>query len=249
MIPIHEMPISYYVNRLKTNDYFSFAGYSDAEWYCILGIREGDKSGLGQIFSKEHGCRLEEVIRRRCNDPRFLFAIPKCLWELPHFCKESIDIFLRRRHIQLEGYERDMVTDRLAENADLFPLINQLRRMSTVIIGNKHLRKLNEITFRYDHFVEIGSPNLHLEPNGIERAVEQAKAYGQPAAYLVSAGVSAAVIIDMLHDAIPNSFFIDCGSIWDAFVGIGEQRTWRKTLYTHPSKYRRWLKKNLEGGK
>ena len=249
MIPIHEMPIIYYVDRLREGDYFSFAGYSDAEWYCILGIREGDRSGLGQIFSAEHGKRLADVIQRRWNDPRFLFAIPKCLWELPHFCKESIDIFLRRRQIQLEAYERDMVTDRLAENADLFPLINQLRRMNTIIIGNKHLRGLNEQVFRYGCFIEISSPNLHLEPNGIERAVEQAKAYGQSGVYLVSAGVSAAVIIDQLHDAIPNSFFIDCGSIWDAFVGIGEQREWRRILYTHPNKYRRWIKRNLEGGK
>ena len=34
-------PLEWYVDRLKAGDHFTFAGYSDAEWYCLLGLRAG----------------------------------------------------------------------------------------------------------------------------------------------------------------------------------------------------------------
>jgi len=63
-----------------------------------------------------------------------------------------------------------------------------------------------------------------------------------------SAGVSAAVIIDKLHDEIPDSFFIDCGSIWDAFARVGAQRAWRGKLYENDKAYDQWVRKNIYGG-
>jgi hypothetical protein len=77
--------------------------------------------------------------------------------------------------------------------------------------------------------------------------VEAAKRYGKSAVYCVSAGVSAAIIIDQLHDTLPDSCLLDCGSIWDAFVGIGGQRQWRAELYANPKAWERWKRKNLYG--
>ncbi|GAG77896.1 unnamed protein product, partial [marine sediment metagenome] len=155
-------------------------------------------------------------------------------------------------YINIEAYERDMILDDLARDAGLFPLINQLQKMDVVIIGPRPLRRLHFLNRK--HFVQISSPNLHLEfkqdrkrLSGIDWAVEDALEYGKPAVYLVSAGVSAAVIIDRLHDEIPDSFFIDCGSIWDAFVGIGEQREWRANLYDNPIALAEWEGRNLYG--
>jgi hypothetical protein len=136
-----------------------------------------------------------------------------------------------------------MVMDDLAANAGLYPFIHQLQKMCTCVIGNEALRGLDFLG--YDHFVSVSSPNLHMEENGIERAVDMAYAFGKPAVYLISAGVSAALIIDKLHDLISDSFFIDCDSIWDAFVGIGGQRTWRAKLYASPKAWHKWKAKNL----
>lgn len=237
--------IQYYIRRLMNDEFFSIAGFSDAEWFSILGIRDGDTTGLGQIINTDHGKRLLQVLIRRDDDPLFLFAAPDCLYKIPELYRGiPIDDLIDQVGIKSVWYERDMVTDDMARHSKMFPFIETIRRMSrVVIIGPQALRDID--FFEYDYFVEIPTPNLHMETNGIEDAVEVASGYGRPGLYLVSAGVSAAIIIDRLHDEIPNSFFMDCGSIWDAFVGIGGQRTWRSILYNDPVKLKQWKKENL----
>lgn len=239
--------INHYVNMLRENQYFSMAGFSDAEWFSVLKHDLGKATGLGQILDESTGDRLLDVLTRRAEDPRFIFAVPEVMWKLDDFMAADIggriEDLLTALRVEPVFQERDMITDELAEHAGLFPFIQQLQRMQTVQIGNCHLRGLTFLRNR--KFITISSPNLHLEPGGIVRAVEEAIMFGQPAVYLVSAGMSAALIIDKLHDQIPRSWFIDCGSIWDAFVGIGCQREWRRKLYADPEKLIEWRNKNL----
>lgn len=267
-VRIHEKPITWYCDRLYNGDWFAQVGYSDAEWCCILGLREGEKTGLGQVLTSEHGKRLLDVLQRRHKDPRWLFAVPKCLFDMSRsiFSDGCIDWFLGQQGITVEGYERDMITDDLARTAGLYPLVNQLREMerwsghrqslggrpmSIGMIGPGYLSKLSEMNlFPIRHFVEIETPNLHLSPHGIEDAVHQVIHYGSRTTHvwLVSAGVSAAVIIDRLYDRLPaGSYFMDCGSIWDAFVGAGGQREWRAELYADPVKLADWIRRNING--
>lgn len=247
---IHNFTIDYYIDRLKNNRYFSLAGYSDAEWYSILGKRLGTTTGLGQMLDGGHGDKLADVLRRRQHDLRFLFSIPSCLWDLPLLCHYEINNFLLKEGIEIEAFERDIILDDLARDAGLFPFIQQLQKMNVVVVGNKHLRGLDFLNYKY--FVEISSPNLHLDESELKTAINDAVNYpgtlkGNSCVFLVSAGVSAAIIVDKLHGAIPNSFFIDCGSIWDAFVGIGGQREWRANLYSNPEKWKDWIRSNLYG--
>lgn len=245
---IRNESLNHYLAWLVSGQHFSLVGFSDAEWYCLLGLREGERTGLGQVISGTHGKRLLDVLQRRQHDSRFLFAIPACIYSLPGFAEGQIDWFLGKHGISIEGYERDRITDDLAREAKLYPFIRQLQDMPVVMIGPAPLRGMKP-HLRYKRFVEISTPNLHMEAGGIERAVDDAKRYGQPGVYLVSAGVSAAVIIDQLHDDIPSSWFIDCGSIWDAFVGIGGQREWRAKLYSNPRLWEAWKRDNLCGKK
>lgn len=244
---IHHESIKHYVDWMRQGQHFAFAGFSDAEWYCVLGQKENQRTGLGQVISAAHGKRLWDIIKRRHTERWFLFAVPKCLWSMPGFAEGQIDWTLGSRGIMMEAYERDMVTDDLARDAGLYPLIKQLRSMPVCVIGNGHLRGLKPDVIDYGHFVEISSPNLHMEKHGIEAAVGGALGWGRPGVYLVSAGVSAACIIDDLWGRIPNSWFIDCGSIWDAFVGIGGQREWRAELYADPQALAKWKYDNLNG--
>jgi hypothetical protein len=248
-INMHERTIGYYVDRLRAGERFAMAGYSDAEWYCILRYCLGKKTGLGQILDGTTGDKLLKVLQLRADDSNFLFAMPKCLWTMKD-CKNAgigdlIEGLLTNYGLDITFYERDMVTDSLASTAGLFPFIDQLKQMDVVVIGNRKLRGLDFLN--YKHFVEITSPNLHLQTDGIQNAVDDAKSYGKPAVYLVSAGVSAALIISELWGQISDSFFIDCGSIWDAFVGIGGQRAWRGRLLNNPSDLAAWKRANIHG--
>lgn len=248
-----ERPIWHFIDEMDAGRPFALAGYSDAEWYCMMGLREGETTGLGQILSKDHGRRLIDVLKRRHCDPRFWFAVPRALWQQSGFNDMGTvgtDRFLGRHHVYLDVFERDMLTDNLAQTAALYPLIRQLRKMNVVMIGNQALEVAAPHLISLA-FIGVSSPNLHLERGGIENAVERAadwvKRFGRPVVFLVSAGVSAAVIIDQLYDRAPGNWYIDCGSIWDAFAGIGGQREWRKRLYDNPAEWERWKKANLTG--
>lgn len=253
--------IGHLVNWLHHGRKFSLAGYSDAEWNCVLGNRVGETTGLGQVINVAHGKRLLDVLRRRQADERFVFAVPECLWPceledddgvkrffpgLPGFAEGQIDWFLGSQGIQIEALERDRLTDDAARRAQLFPFINRLRQMRVGVIGPKELCGLADVV-RQRRMVAISTPNLHLEDGGIETAVDKALSpTGRRVdVWLVSAGVSAAIIVDMLHDKI-DGWAIDCGSIWDAFVGIGGQRAWRAELYADPAKLAEWKRKNTE---
>ena len=246
---INHQNMDYYLERIKNNQHYSIAGFSDAEWFSMIGHRLRGLTGLGQRIDESTGIRLTDVLKRRQHDSDFLFAIPDVVINGEYFVTSGIakriNKHIEKNEIHTEWFERDVVTDYLAEFGRMYPFIKQLQKMNVAIIGNKHLRGLGFLA--YKHFTEISSPNLHLEYNGIERAVEDAQNYGQPGVYLVSAGVSAALIIDQLHGTISDSWFIDTASIWDAFVGVGEQREWRKTLYADPKKYTEWLNANLHG--
>lgn len=248
---IMKYPVSYYVQRLQRDNHFAFVGYSDAEWFSIVGHDIGRETGLGQILDSETGIRLLDVLKRRHTDPNFMFASPACIWYWEDMISAGIptkisSVLAGCGINDITFYERDIVLDDLAAAAGLAPWIKQLRSMRTVLIGNEHLRNLSILS--HDLFVEVSCPNLHLEINGIEKAVDEILSYGRPAVYLVSAGMSAALIIDQIYDHIPKSSFIDCGSIWDTFVGIGAQRGWRQKLYADPQRYQEWIDKNLDMG-
>ena len=57
---------------------------------------------------------------------------------------------------------------------------------------------------------------------------------------LISAGLPAALIAQRIQIALGDVFALDLGSIWDAFVGIGAQRGWRREMYEDEAKYAEW---------
>ena len=247
-VEILKKTIDWYVNKMQRGECFSFPGYSDAEWFSILHYDEGKATGLGQILHGPTGDRLLESLVRHDGDPAWMPAVPDVMWTGGDMQTAEIglriDNLIKKHGVEGPFYDRDLVTDGLAERAGLHPFIAQLQQMSVVVVGNEHLRSLRFLN--YKHFVEVGCPNFHLEPGGIERAVRECLDYGRPAVYCVSAGMSAALIIDQLHGELADSWLIDCGSIWDAFVGIGGQRRWRADLYADPYKHQEWIDANLQ---
>lgn len=245
MLNFVRQPLEWYVERLKAGEPFTFAGYSDAEWYCMLGLRAGKTTGLGQVLDPAHGKLLDRVLRRRHADPRWLTAVPECLPKLPSFCDGAVDRFLARRRIaELTVYERDMVLDDRAARGGMFPLVAQAREMSCVVVGPEPLYESLWHVLEYRGYVVTSTPNLHREAGGIERVVAAIRDCwdGRCKLVLVSAGVSAAVILDALHDEAMDRgvSLLDVGSVWDAFAGLGGQRLWRADLYAHPEKLAAW---------
>lgn len=252
-ITIKEQPVEYYTHRIASGFRFAFAGYSDAEWFCMLRYNIGRRTGAGQILEPEVGNRLLEIIVRRNKDSDFLIAVPSCIWEegtdfqTARIPQQINDRLSRAGVDAITFYERDMVLDGLAENAGIWPWISQLRKSRVVMIGNANLRRVREEAFDFEHFLEIPPIDFHLHRDGVGRLVEQASEMdiAEGSVFSVSAGVSAAPIIDALYDVYPACCLIDFGSTWDVFCGIGAQRKWRGDLYASPDKLQAWKDRSL----
>lgn len=251
--------LSEWVELLKSDEPICQVGYSDAEWYCILGKRIGDKTGLGQVLTSEQGEKLFDVIRRRWDNPHWCFAMPKALWtgEVPATEGNKVGQYLLANGIpEFDYYERDLFTDDAARQALLFPLVKYLflEARRPMVIGPKPLMPLfNSTPYDLERgivFVGIPSPNLHLNWDITNTAIVTAGSLihtQRVDTVFISAGVSAATLADSLYDHFPDVNYFDCGSIWDAFVGIGGQRQWRADLYANPKRHAEWKHQNFQG--
>lgn len=241
---ILEKELSWYISRLQSNQTFSFAGYSDAEWLAMEQTHHGDHTALGQTWTPWIGEQLLKTLREP-KGPDYLHAAPKCIEQGNVFGTERIEKIMAGIGREIEWYERDMVTDDLAAAGGLNPLIKQLREMDVVFVGHDAMANLDFLHTK--KFVPISTPNFHMERYGIPWVERELLEYGKPGVYIFAAGMSAAVLIHRLHGKIPGAFLLDLGSMWDTFVGTGAQRGWRFKLYNDPKIYKEWLDKCLAG--
>jgi hypothetical protein len=246
---IKDMTIPELINLFSQGERKAIIGYGDAEWCSLLDINLGTTTGLGQILDGVVGERLAEILILRKYDTNFLISPPVCMWQYDYglygTITEGIENFRETYNIRQTWYDRDLLTDAAAKKGELFPLISWLQNKSLVIIGNEALENLDFLSPQ--KFIPVPSPNCHLDPQAIKKAINQAIEEPHPDIFLVSAGISSCLLIDELYDLCPTSSFIDCGSIWDAFVGIGGQRGWRGELYKNPQALETWKRKNLDG--
>ncbi len=233
-------PLSWYVEKIQNDDFFSMGMYGDGEWIAILKERIGKANAEHTVYTQELCDELIQSLHFKADD--FLFSTPEVIRDTraSGIGEEKIDNFLEKQGLELEFYEKDM-WDRETREGNLKPLIDVLKTKNVVIVSNAALRGLDFLN--YDHFVEVSYPNCHKE---IDRAAKECLEYGESGVYLVAMGLPAAIFVQKMHKEIPCSFFLDLGSIWDAFVGIGAQRGWRNTLYEDEKEYEKWIDKNLK---
>jgi hypothetical protein len=248
-VEIQEVDIQTFCRTIERGTPFVQVGYSDAEWFSIIGHCLGERTGLGQVLDHKVGARLRTILREKAADPRWIFAVPSCMWEREDFIAESIGARVEK---ELEGLgatlvERDTITDDLAEGAGLAPLIEAARYREVVLVGNKYLTGLAEQgIIQPREFVEATCPNQHLDLRAFYHRL-LSKRYPRKALFLLSVGMSSAFVPYWLEESYPQASFFDCGSIWDVFVGIGCQREWRRRLYADPRALAEWRRRCLNG--
>lgn len=237
--------LQFYIDKLKNNEHFSLGMLGDGEWQCIFNKVFNDRfSGNceGTLYPEKLSSEMFESLKFKSSN--FYFAAPDTFKKVKEYYsyEEKVDKLLTESNLEIEFHEKNVWNTAMC-NAELYPLIQQLRKMNVVIISNKALRKLNFL--RYDKFIEISYPNCYLD-GSLDKAYEEALKYGKPGVYILACGIPAILLAQKLHNKIKDSWFIDMGSIWDTFVGIGAQRPTREFLYSHPKEYEDWKYKNLK---
>lgn len=237
--------LQHYIDKLANNEYFSLGMLGDGEFQCIFKEAFGnnfDANCEGTIYSDKLSAEMLGSLK--FNSPNFYFAAPDTFKKVSEYYvyEKKMDELLEGLKIEIEFHEKNVWNTAMC-NAELGPLIKQLRKMNVVIISNKALRKLDFL--KYDKFIEIGYPNCYSDGT-LDKAYTKAIKYGKPAVYILACGIPAILLAQKLHNKIKDSWFIDMGSIWDTFIGIGKQRPTRRYLYSHPEEYKEWLNNNLK---
>lgn len=227
---IKDYPLSFYINKLNNDEYFSLGMYGDGEFQCIANslVGEGFKKNCeGTLYTKELSEAMAESLKFKSDN--FFFSACKM---------EGVDRMLKLLGVEIEFHEKDM-WHKAMYMSELKPLIDVLKTKNLCIISNKMLRNLSFLN--YDHFIEIDYPNCFSQLDEITQKVLD---YSKEGVYLFACGIPATLFVQKLHGKISNSWFLDLGSIWDGFVGIGGQRPARRELYENPEKWKDWYKKN-----
>ncbi len=227
---VHNKPLDWYIDKIKNKEYFSQGMYGDGEWIAMFKERVGLGNAENTIYTP--GLCRDLIDTLYFEDKNYLFSAPAGLDSKEVFGPDKIDRYLRMRKVNVEFYEKDM-WDKAMKSGELQKFIDVLQEHHVVYVSNKALSKLNFI----DHFIEIPYPNCYDQR---ERIKEEIMSHNIPGIYLFSCGLPAAIFVQDVHGKIPNSFFLDIGSIFDTFVGIGAQRGFRAELYADPAKYEQW---------
>src|SRR6185295_2840841 len=115
--------LQWYVDKLKKGQKFSLARYGDGEFLCMWG-KKGENSN-GCRYSPE----LREALLNTMNhkdDSGFIYGMQRVL---PQDMKRA------EKEYAVDWYDSEVFGEAVAQGK-LYPLIEQLKKMDLVVIGN-----------------------------------------------------------------------------------------------------------------
>ena len=210
--PVVVFGLDYYVSLLKSKTPFSFSRFGDGEWNAVF--NEPGANCDGHEYLPQLGADLRNAL---LNKGKYYYAIQSYAIQQ---AGARIASFLVKNKIHWQWHYADIFHD--AHNAgELYPLVEQLRRMNVVVIGPDYLRTIGNAVFDYSDFIEIPRINCYTAKDAvIEKILEIQVNSNMPTVYAFSASMASNV---MIHELCPRigeqAWLIDFGSLWDVYVG------------------------------
>ena len=203
--------LEFYIDKLKTNEKFSFTRWGDGEWSCVFGAK-GHNCDKHQYFES----MSEELTRALVDDKGYYKAtwpmsVPM-LTGISHLIlgmKEKYD--LKDNWVDARVWEESAMQDTIG------PLIKQLEKMDFVVVSEKSKK---DLTIDYKDFIEIPVVDCYLEKENIKNEIKRlTEKYDKPI-FGLSASMATNVIVDELFEEIGDKcWMIDFGSIWEPYIG------------------------------
>jgi hypothetical protein len=202
--------------RIKNDESFSFSRWGDGEWQCILGA-EGANCDGHQYFA-DLRVALANCLRRYKNNDEMAFGMqPKAIRDMGR----EIITWLVGYGISIAWYNADLLHDESKKRGmEWLHKANEGRRV--ILVGPDHLEPMARE--RGYVFVRVESKNAWLKHATVEKHLY--RTIKRSTTILYCAGMMSKVLISHYHRWKPkiNLMQIDCGSVFDPYVGVCSRR-------------------------
>lgn len=228
--------LQWYVDKINAGDPFTFIRLGDGEWSAIMQDRARTSSGSQGLRHSSLQRGMSKVITQAPNDPRYILALRQTSY------RAGIQAWLAKNkptHVQFHDCTQFY---KASKKGQLYPFISALRNLDVpiVVVGPERHAGLNGKVFDIAQHVTIPGRDCWIQR---ERIVTAALKRSGPACYLLSAGPAAKVFAWSIFQRVgQQSWIIDCGSLWDPYVGK-RTRTYHKGMLDNPAV----IQRNLTG--
>lgn len=201
----HHKPLSFYVEKINTNEPFKFLRFGDGEWYIV----KGDPKDIGK---GEH-----QVFPEATEDLRYIVSHlnPKHINGL-----QGLSLVLANLNNLIpewNWYNSD-VFHQASENGTLRPFFESLKGKNIVIISSGKMRAVKKF-IDYADFIEVREQDCYLDKDMV---LEKLKQYPTGTIFLFAASRLSVPVI--YHSEREDCTMIDIGSLLDPYIGITSRR-------------------------
>jgi hypothetical protein len=219
MLPPRQLTVDWFRERLAAGEPTTFSRWGDGEWTAVFGRRRSQKNCDGHPFYPNMGTELRQVLLSR---PPYVLGLQSlALSVLP-----EIEPFLAQNALtDLDWIDAD-VFHHASQHGELGPLVRELRRRPTVLVGPPHLHVPMKDVLGYVEHVIVPPQNCYLAVKDLAVAVLGALERLPPGSVAaVSASMPAKLLIAGLHRKVgQRHHLIDFGSVWDFYAGIRSRK-------------------------
>jgi hypothetical protein len=200
--------------HLCNSEPFTYIRYGDGEWLSILGCRGRNSDGQDYApatLGQELRWTLEYAAGLWPNNERFYVGVHDGYYRRA-VCRHLVESRLVPR---VRWVEDNLFADGLNNLSTLrFLLAVQGFRGRKVLVANETLAPIAR-ALRCHHIV-VPRIDCHLSLTAIEDRCH----FCEPSLVVCCAGMASEPLLCRLHRANPHGMYIDCGSVFDAIVGL-----------------------------
>lgn len=241
MLNISKYDISFYCNKIETNQQFALVRYGDGEIAAMLGEEGGNCDG--HEYFPEMGKLLREslhIYERELDDSYFysLVRIARIVYGY-----DLLNEYLNNLGPNIKWHDGTVFVD-ASRNGELYPLLSVLRQKKIMYVGPAYLNsyRFDERLFPISKFITVPSKNSFSKFAFIKQEIldswdDDYDLIG------FSAGPTTKVLVNHLYcsplkQSLPYknhqiaTIMIDFGSLWDGFMGA-YTRSYMRTKSWH----------------
>ncbi len=213
-------PLRDFVDKISRREPLTFSRWGDGEWWSVFGRVQGRNCDAHQYFP-QMGQDLKNVLLSR---PPYVLGMQSLAVSM---FKGKIAAWLQANNLQDLDWVNADVFHEASEAGQLGPLVDLLKARTLVMVGPPHLRPLEKM-LHFHEFVEVPRRNSYVALAAVREQLFRVHDSVPYAIVSVSAGMPGKLLVDQLYQRRPQATILDCGSLWDYYVGVNSRKYMRR---------------------